>query len=66
MSLMMRVFKPSLIVSIFTLATPSPGDIDKTELVRKFASIKTADHGVIFTRLSDGKVLFEQHADDLM
>lgn len=66
MSLMTAVFKLSSLFSLVTLATASLGDVDKAELSRKFSSIKSAAHGVIFTRLSDGKILFEQGADDLM
>ena len=48
------------------LASAAHADFDKPSLNRKFSSIKGADHGVIFTRLSDGQILFEANADTLL
>lgn len=41
-------------------------DSDSATLQKKFSSIKSADHSVIFSRVSDGKVLFELGADTLL
>ncbi len=39
---------------------------DNTSLNKKFSSVKSADHSVIFSRISDSKVLFELGADELL
>jgi D-alanyl-D-alanine carboxypeptidase/D-alanyl-D-alanine-endopeptidase (penicillin-binding protein 4) len=49
-----------------TLASAAHADFDKPTLNRQFSCIKGADHGVIFTRLSDGQILFEANADTLL
>jgi D-alanyl-D-alanine carboxypeptidase/D-alanyl-D-alanine-endopeptidase (penicillin-binding protein 4) len=61
--------RASSILGIFYLV--NFGDIAQAELNRsklsnRLASTKLAEHGVIFTRLSDGKVLYEQSADSLL
>ena len=66
MSLIKKVI--NLSVLFISLCTTSPlfAGLDMSGLGKKFASIKAADHGVIFTRVSDGKVFFESGADDLL
>ncbi|MCX6124116.1 MAG: D-alanyl-D-alanine carboxypeptidase/D-alanyl-D-alanine-endopeptidase, partial [Proteobacteria bacterium] len=43
----------------------SQGGFDKGTLDARFAN-RSADHGVIFSRLSDGKILYESNADLLL
>lgn len=39
---------------------------DGGTLSKKFSSVKSADHSVVFSRLSDNKVLFELGADEIL
>lgn len=59
-----RKFFVGSLLAIFTQNIFAAG-FDKISLDARFNS-KTTDHGVIFTRLSDGKVLYEKNADQLL
>ena len=54
-----------VLVAAISLTTPGYAGFDKAALDARFNS-KTTDHGVIFTRLSDGKILYEKNSDQLM
>ncbi len=55
----------ALLLSLLVIPDAYAG-LDKAALNKQFATIKTADHGVIFTRVSDGQTLYENNADALM
>lgn len=53
------------ILAILVTSNLALAGFEKTTLDAKF-SPRSADHGVIFARLSDGKVLYEKNADTLL
>ena len=61
--------RASSILGIFYLVNfgdIAQAELNRSELSNRLASTKMSEHGVIFTRLSDGKVLYEQSADSLL
>lgn len=63
------VAHPLIIACIATCvnlsSTSYATSFDKARLDDRFQS-KTTDHGVIFTRISDGKILYERNSDQLL
>ncbi len=57
--------RSTLCLSLLAFTVPSHAGFDKTALDARFNS-KTSDYGVIFTRLSDGKILYEKNSDQLL
>lgn len=51
---------------IFFWTAPCFSKIDNSALDKKFSSIKSAEHSVIFSRVSDGKPLYELGADSTL
>ena len=66
MNWMMKVFKISMMLALAWLPLEGRADFNSGTLQKKLNSIKTADHSVIFSRLRDGKTLFESNADTLL
>jgi serine-type D-Ala-D-Ala carboxypeptidase/endopeptidase (penicillin-binding protein 4) len=50
----------------FCAEAADSNSFNSSDLNRKFSSIKAADQGVLFTRLRDGKTLFEYEPDHLL
>ena len=61
-----KVFRFATLFALMSLAYEARADFSSGVLQKKFNSIKSADHSVVFSRLRDGKVLFEMNADTLL
>jgi D-alanyl-D-alanine carboxypeptidase/D-alanyl-D-alanine-endopeptidase (penicillin-binding protein 4) len=63
----MRIFMAQMLSVFIGLAFSLPAvAFDKETLDKKLIGRASFDHGVVFTRISDGKVLYESHADKLL
>lgn len=66
MNLTKRVINLLIVCLGASWARASFADFNGPVIQRKLSSIKAADHAVIFSRIRDGKVLFESNADALL
>jgi D-alanyl-D-alanine carboxypeptidase/D-alanyl-D-alanine-endopeptidase (penicillin-binding protein 4) len=57
------IYGPIFASLVFSFSSISVAGFDTSYLSKKFSATKAADHSVIFSRISDGKTLFELGAD---
>jgi D-alanyl-D-alanine carboxypeptidase/D-alanyl-D-alanine-endopeptidase (penicillin-binding protein 4) len=66
MNLTKRVTSLLIVSLVAAWGRVSFADFNGSSIQKKLSSIKAADHAVIFSRVRDGKVLFESNADALL